>query len=868
MLPIIQLFLPVTESFKLDLSQAFFYLMMLGLSLWSIYSLRKQANETSWEKRWTNHTSTIDDDIGIEHGSVVELCQVVATKPEQLAGILPGIMVTLGLLGTFVGLAHSLGQAAMTISSSMSQLAAPSSSYSGMERAFTGMIGMLQGMGTQFKTSIWGIIWSLVLRYTYGKLGFESKRLQWTITKMRLENLDNQDRENKHLTGLFDRVTHMLEQNNKSLGEILNTCYAGLSEMIGTSIQNVLSMLDDQNQKSITERVKSVGELKNALTSHSSSQFSSLQDSLLENNKALSQIMRDNNTASNNALESLQNTMDKQAASIIGIIETQSGTAIESNKNAINELQKSLIYNSGKQFAQLQADLASNIERMENAVQTNTTAITNTSEAVKTEIENQAAGIIGVIETQSNRAIDTNKNALNELQRGLINNTDVQYGKLQADLSSNREQIEKAMLSNTKSVVNGLNDNKSALEARSQDIVDKIKSQSDKLEAFSQACLANLTDLNQHTQDTANNTEQLKTAIENFTTDIQGSIDKISDAAGMVEDSAIKLADVVTNLDAKIGNTLEEMSIAISNTISTMNASFNENIEKTEAALTKSADGIAAQVQNMSEELGSKITTFDQTMKSATQQLSATINNMQDNIKEVLDSIKTELSATVKEMNDSFSENLRRNAEAFNDSVNNITIAVDKMSATMDSKLNEFSQMTSSSTNQLKQTITEMRSSINAILETLNREVGATINNMNSLIDKSTKSLELSVKGISTAAATMEEQIKKSFVEFNSSMKTLIERQDNSLKQFDSSMTIVSENITEVTGEFKKLKDKLERSLQTVSSSNRDLKITLEDMKVIYNEYKELINALDSAADKLSRNLSVATPKNKIPERE
>ncbi|MGI6198618.1 MAG: hypothetical protein ACOYIS_05795 [Candidatus Cloacimonadaceae bacterium] len=789
MLSIVQLFLPVTESFKLDVSQLIFYLMMLGLSFWSIYSLRKYANETSWEKKWTNHTSTIDDDIGVEHGSVVELCQVVATKPEQFAGILPGIMVTLGLLGTFVGLAQSLGQAAMTISSSMSQLAVPSSNYSGMERALTGMIGMLQGMGTQFKTSIWGIIWFLVLRSIYGKMGFESKRLQWTITKMRIENQINQDSENKYLTGLFDRVIHVLDQSNKTLGELLNTQYAGLSEMIGKSIQSVVSMLENQNQKSINENKNSIGELQKALISHSDKQLSSLQGSLDVNNKALSQIIREN-----------------------------------------------------------------------------TTAITNSSEEVKTELGNQAATLVNVINTQSNTAIDTNKNSLNDLQKALINNTDTQYGKLQADLSSNREQIEKAMLSNTNTVVNGLNDNKSTLETRSQDIVDKIKSQSDKLDSFSQACLANFTDLNKHAQDTANNTEQFKTTIENFTTDIQGSIDKISDAAGMVENSAIKLADVVTNLDAKIGHTLEEMSVAISNTISTMNASFNENIEKTEAALTKSADGIAAQVENMSQALGSKIATFDQTMKSATQQLSATINDMQDKIKEVLDSIKTELSTTVKEMNDSFSENLRKNAESFNESVNNITAAVDSMSVTMDTKLEEFSQMTSSSTEQLKQTITEMRNNINTILGSLNNDVGATINKMNSMIDKSTKSLELSVKGISAAAATMEEQIKKSFVEFNKSMETLVNKQKDALVKFDASMNEVAENINVVTGEFKKMNDQLNRSLEAVSSGNLELKDSLESMKVIHKDYKELISSLDTLVDKLNKNLTVMTPKNTTPD--
>jgi methyl-accepting chemotaxis protein len=108
----------------------------------------------------------------------------------------------------------------------------------------------------------------------------------------------------------------------------------------------------------------------------------------------------------------------------------------------------------------------------------------------------------------------------------------------------------------------------------------------------------------------------------------------------------------------------------------------------------------------------------------------------------------------------------------------------------------------------------------------------------------------------------MEEQIKKSFVEFNNSMGTLIKRQDNSLKQFDASMTIVSENITEVTGEFKKLKEKLERSLSVVSSSNRELKNSLEIMDTIHKEYRELISSLDVAVNKMSKNLLVVTPNN------
>ena len=854
MLSFFQLFLPINESFKFDVIQTLFYLSMIGLGIWSIRSLRKHANEKSWEKNWTNNPNTINDDIGVEHGSVVELCQIVATIPEQFAEILPGIMVTLGLLGTFVGLAQSLGEAAMTISSSMSQLADSSTNFGTMESALTGMIGMLQGMGTQFKTSIWGILAFLFLRIYYRKLGFAGLRLKWTISKMRLDNQIKLDSENKHMTNLLDQVIHELDQNNKSLCEILNTQNVSLLEKIGTSIQSLVNMMDVQSNRSTTEREKRIGELQSALISNSNTQFSTLQGAWDSYSKTLSQTILDNTTAITSASGVVKTEIENQATGIIHAIQTQRNSAIDSNKEALSELQQSLNDNSEAQFTKLQAALASNRERIEKAVQDNSTAITSASGVVKTEIENQAAGLIGVIEAKGNTAIESNKAAIDKLQQGLTHYTNEQFDKLHTALTSHREQTEKAIQSNVLSVTNSLNESKAVLLNQTDGILEKLESHNARFDTFSEECSTRITSLIEYAKKTAVNTEQFRAAIENFANSVQGSIDKISTAANRVQESAIQLANVVTTLDKKIGSTLENMSKAISDTILKMNTSFNENIKKTEEALTKSADGISTQVQKMSKELGSNISTFDQTMKSATQQLSATINNMQNNIKDVLGNIKKELSTTVKEMNDSFSENLRKNAVIFNQSVNNITDAVKKMSSTMDSKLKEFSEMTSSSTDNLKKTITDMRNTIKEILSTLNEEIGSTMDRMNSLIDESTKSLKLSVMGISTAAATMEAQIKDSFIEFNKSMGTLVEKQDKSLQRFDSSMNVVSENITEVTGEFKKLKEKLELSLSVVSSSNRDLKNSLESMKGIHREHKEFIGSLEKAVEKFGEN--------------
>lgn len=836
MLSFFQLFLPINVSFNLDVFQTVFYLVMLGLGFWSFYSLRKHANETSWEENWTNHTSTtIDDDVGVEHGSVVELCQVVATKPERFAEILPGIMITLGLLGTFLGLAQSLGQAAQTISSSMNQITSSGSNFGSMENALTGMIGMLQGMGTQFKTSIWGIIGFLVLRYLYGRLGFESKRLKWTISKMRIEHQTKQDCVDRFMTSLFDRLINKLEENSITHSEIVSSHYTNFTGNIDAHIQSVVGMIGDQSQASITAHNNSIIELQHALISHSGEQFSAFQRALADYTKTLNQTMRDNSAIITSTSGVVKAAIDNQTASIINAIEAQSETSIHSQKDALDDLGQTLIKHTGEKFDMLKTVMASDSESLTKAMLGNTKAVSDTLTDIKSTIITHAESFVNIIDSQTNHF-------------------GREFDKLHSAMATNSKAITQAMMDNTQAIAKTSEGVKSALLSQTSSIVNKLDSHNTKLIAFSNKCLDQLMALIKHAESTAENTKQFTTTIKNFTIGIQESIDKITTAAGMVQKSAYNLTEVVSNLDTKIGDILEDMSSAITATILKMNTSFNENIVETKAALTSSADGISSEVQKMSVELGSKIAAFDQTMEAATGQLSTTINSMQDNIKEVLGSIQTELSSTVKEMNDGFSENLRKNAVAFNDSVSNISTAVNSMSKTMDSKLYEFSKMTSSSTDALKDTIEQMRANIDSVLSSFKKDIGTTIGSMNLMIDKSTTSLEQSVTGISTAASTMESQIKNSFKEFNASMERLVTKQDNSLKQFDSSMNVVSENITEVTGEFKKLKEKLELSLSVVSSSNRDLKNSLESMKGIHREHKEFIGSLEKAVEKFGEN--------------
>lgn len=62
-----------------------------------------------------------------------------------MAEIMPGILLILGLLGTFLGLSMALNKA--------SSILIDANSAAGMDSAMSNLMGMMEGLGTKFKTS-------------------------------------------------------------------------------------------------------------------------------------------------------------------------------------------------------------------------------------------------------------------------------------------------------------------------------------------------------------------------------------------------------------------------------------------------------------------------------------------------------------------------------------------------------------------------------------------------------------------------------------------------------------------------------------------------------------------------------------------
>ncbi|WP_282353135.1 hypothetical protein [Pseudomonas sp. PS01303] len=158
----------------------FFSIITLGVAL-SILLVSFKANAKSWQRKWEGEAlDASPTGLEVEHGSISELSQAVSTPAEKLASMMPGLLLIIGLLGTFLGLGLALDKASSILQSSGSSVGA-------MDDSMQNLMAMMQGLGTKFKTSTWGIIAFILLKIWESWSGFEERRLTWCINKMKGE---------------------------------------------------------------------------------------------------------------------------------------------------------------------------------------------------------------------------------------------------------------------------------------------------------------------------------------------------------------------------------------------------------------------------------------------------------------------------------------------------------------------------------------------------------------------------------------------------------------------------------------------------------------------------------------------------------
>ncbi len=218
-----------------DLIQVSFLTIIVVTMIATIFSAWKYANESSWEKKWNRGTpNDASDDLGIEHGSVTDLWHAVATASEKVSEVMPGMLLVIGLLGTFLGLGLALNKASSILGQADAMSAGAAADSMGH------LMGLLQGLGTKFKTSTWGITGFVLLKVWSEAMRYDEKRLAWVIGKVKTElekqkrevkAADQKKREELHaqiestahqvVDGLADQVGKMLDQKMAMHAQLL-----------------------------------------------------------------------------------------------------------------------------------------------------------------------------------------------------------------------------------------------------------------------------------------------------------------------------------------------------------------------------------------------------------------------------------------------------------------------------------------------------------------------------------------------------------------------------------------------------------------------------------------------------------------------
>jgi methyl-accepting chemotaxis protein/uncharacterized membrane protein YphA (DoxX/SURF4 family) len=261
--------MPQDNSLQLSFLSAISMLTIITILLVTFFARAKM-----WEKKWVGEK--FDDGLDVDHGSVSDISSAVMTWAEKIAEIMPGILLVIGLLGTFINLGIALDYASKILASPHG-MGSVSSAHT-----MNDIMGLLNGLGAKFKTSTWGIIGFLVLRFYSSLNRYDERRLQWSIKKMKSELLNRRKETQEFYVKTVDRLSsnvdsfkdlfnkYSIDANRRSsmqqkvfldsLTEVLDNAFGKSNELLIKSTNATIKTSDGMNSfvKGTRELIKDV----------------------------------------------------------------------------------------------------------------------------------------------------------------------------------------------------------------------------------------------------------------------------------------------------------------------------------------------------------------------------------------------------------------------------------------------------------------------------------------------------------------------------------------------------------------------------------------------------------------------------------
>lgn len=294
-----------------DPLQVGFLIIISAMILCTIASVHWMARPASWEKKWRRGASDRGaGDVDIENGSVTDLSNVVATSPEKLAEIMPGMLLVVGLLGTFLGLGMALNHASAILSQS-----------NAIADSMGDLLGLLQGLGTKFKTSTWGIMGFVLLKIWSEVTRVDERRLTWVIAKVKAE-LDRRDRERKGIEEA--RIKELFRQVSLTSEHIVAGICAAISQVdrnqlhLLTEIRDTLIQAHGESQVAVSQSHDRVLQGLDAVRGVFAKGLDRLDQTLLRTHSEMENLLRPSMAEVHETLVSIQEVQKSSNKALTG----------------------------------------------------------------------------------------------------------------------------------------------------------------------------------------------------------------------------------------------------------------------------------------------------------------------------------------------------------------------------------------------------------------------------------------------------------------------------------------------------------------------------------------------------------------------
>ncbi|WP_247254587.1 hypothetical protein [Pseudomonas moorei] len=543
-----------------DMLQMSFFVFIWCITLLTALAVTLQAKPQGWEKKWRGgnlESSALQAD----HGSVHDLSETVATTSEKIASIMPGMLLVVGLLGTFLGLGMALDHASTILQKS------GNASVGAMGGAMQDLTAMMQGLGTKFKTSTWGIMAFILLKVWDLLLGYESRRVAWCIAKIKAQ---------------LEHSRAQQEAASKAHDAFLHGCIANAAKYVGGAMgkQADSMKLLWQQQSKIQQR-----------TEHANQQllqagFDSLNTGIAGVTQGLGALLQSQTASQQAVVSEIASSTERNERALSDFAESNRchlQTGFEDLNMGIAGITQSLGTLQQGQTDNRQAlvsEIVSATERTERALsdftESNRSHLQAGFEVLGTGITGVAQGIDGLLQGQADsQQIAREGHAISN------------------EIANSSKRSELALTAFTESS----RDNLQALQTAAQTMGDagvKVAQSATELQAVVDNLNVRMTQVMEGVKADLNST--LTTMNDDFSHNLKTMGSQLEIATG-------NLAQVMDAVKVDLGSTIHTMNEDFGNNLVNMTSSLGEATKKISDSIDKMSTAVKAAMDNVAENM-------------------------------------------------------------------------------------------------------------------------------------------------------------------------------------------------------------------------------------------------------------------------